>query len=116
MAKQSSDSANPFKPSAGTTQKALGLSQGARCVGEAASRTVEVDRRHSAEQAEGGEAMSTDHENAMRALKQLEAEQVERFRPKPERPRTSSEALLDHLNASCSTTVSVDVADAGWLR
>jgi hypothetical protein len=59
--------------------------------------------------------MSAEHQDAMRTLKQLEAEQIERYRPKPERPRTSSEALLDHLNASCSPTVSVDVVDAGWL-
>jgi hypothetical protein len=61
--------------------------------------------------------MSTEHQDAMRTLEQLEAEQIERYRPKPERSRTSSEELLvDHLNASCSPTVSVDVVDAGWLR
>ena len=59
--------------------------------------------------------MADAHGEAMASLDALEQEQRERFRPEPERPRTSSEALLDHLNASCSPTVSVDVVDAGWL-
>jgi hypothetical protein len=63
--------------------------------------------------------MSTEHENALRTLEQLEAEQRERYRPapvEPRAPRTPAEAYLDKLNASLSKSVSVDLADAGWLR
>jgi DNA-binding IclR family transcriptional regulator len=54
----------------------------------------------------------------------LEEEQRERFRPRPDqkpkapqtredRQRTDAQAYLDRLNASCSSSISVD---AGWLR
>ncbi len=55
-------------------------------------------------------------------LESLEAEQRERFAPKPEpkprAPETREEqarAFVDRLNASCSASVEVDLHDAGWL-
>ena len=53
-------------------------------------------------------------------LESLEREQRERFQPKPEQkpraPQTREEearAFVDRLNASCSSSISID---AGWLR
>jgi hypothetical protein len=61
---------------------------------------------------------------AKEMLAGLEEEQRERFRPRPEqkpkapqtpaeRQRADAQAYLDRLNASCSSSISVD---AGWLR
>jgi hypothetical protein len=58
---------------------------------------------------------SENHMNALEALQSLEDEQRERYRPAPaaETPATPAEQYLRKLNASLSTTISVD---SGWLR
>ena len=64
--------------------------------------------------------MSDPYSEIKVTLESLEREQRERFAPKPEqKPRASqtreeqARAYLDRLNASCSSSISVD---AGWLR
>jgi hypothetical protein len=68
--------------------------------------------------------MTNPHAQAVAALKALERNQIEQYRPRaqeerqspqtPEaRQRAQAQAYLDRLNASCSSSISVD---AGWLR
>ena len=47
------------------------------------------------------------------ALASLEAEQRERYAPKPQEPLTPAEAYAEQLDAARSKMISVD---AGWLR